>query len=73
MGTDEELSIMNEETINEDFKGIDLSGIRPLSKSRKNVVLSLELSRLRKKGVITLETFMKTLKEWGNISFSLIG
>jgi len=64
MGTDEERSIMNEENINKDFKGIDLSEIRPLSKDQEDVVLLLELSRLRKKGVISIETFMKTLKEW---------
>jgi hypothetical protein len=27
-------------------------------------VVLLELSRLRKRGVITLETYMKTAKEW---------
>jgi hypothetical protein len=53
-----ELGIMNKEA------GIDLSEIRPLSKEQENVILLLELSRLRKKGVITLETFMKTIKEW---------
>jgi len=50
--------------INKDEVGIDLSEIRPLSKEQEDVVLMLELSRLRKKGVITLETFMKTAKEW---------
>ncbi len=50
--------------LNKDEAGIDLSEIRPLSKEQEDVVLMLELSRLRKKGVITLETFMKTMKEW---------
>jgi len=44
--------------------GIELSEIRTLSKDQEDVILLLELSRLRKKGVITLETFIKTVKEW---------
>jgi len=50
--------------INKNEVGIDLSEIRTLSKDQEDVILLLELSRLRKKGVITLETFMKTVKEW---------
>jgi hypothetical protein len=50
--------------LNKDEIGIDLSEIRRLSKDQEDVILLLELSRLRKKGVITLETFMKTVKEW---------
>jgi hypothetical protein len=55
---------MNEETLNKDFRGIDLSEIRPLTKEQEDVVLLLELSRLRKRGIINSRTFMKTLKEW---------
>ena len=69
--TDEERRTMDKDTnrdmnvaINKDEVGIDLSEIRPLSKDQEDVILLLELSRLRKKGVITLETFMKTVKEW---------
>lgn len=42
----------------------DMADFKPLSKEQEDVVLLLELSRLRKRGVITLETFMKTAKEW---------
>jgi len=55
---------MNEETLNKDFKGIDLSEIRPLSKDQEDVILLLELSRLRKKGQISDVTFMRAMAEW---------
>ena len=42
----------------------DLADFKPPTKDQEDVILLLELSRLRKKGVITLETFMKTVKEW---------
>ena len=42
----------------------DLADFKPLSREQEDEVLLLELSRLRKKGVITLGTFMRTLKEW---------
>jgi len=71
METDGERRIMDENpkremniAINKNEVGIDLSEIRTLSKDQEDVILLLELSRLRKKGVITLETFMKTVKEW---------
>ena len=69
--TDEERRTMDKETnrdmnraLNEEEIGIDMSEVRPLSKDQEDVILLLELSRLRKKGVITSETFMKTVKEW---------
>jgi len=55
---------MNEKSTDKDKQGIDLSEIRPLSKDQEDLILLLELSRLRKKGVITFGTFMKTVKEW---------
>jgi hypothetical protein len=42
----------------------DLADFKLPTKEQEDLVLLLELSRLRKKGVITLETFMKTMEEW---------
>jgi hypothetical protein len=39
--------------------------INLLSKEQEAEILLLELSRLRKKGVINLHTYEKTKKEWG--------
>jgi len=51
--------------INKDEVGIDLSEIRPLSKDQEDAILILELNRLRKKGAISSQTFLKTMEEWG--------
>jgi len=51
--------------MNKDKTGIDLSEIRPLSKEQEDIVLLLELNRLRKKGAISLETYIRTMKKWG--------
>ena len=45
--------------------GIDLSEIRPLPKDQEDAILILELNRLKKKGVISAETFLRTMEEWG--------
>ena len=42
----------------------DMADFNPLSKEQEEVVLLLELNRLRKKGAISLETFVNTMKEW---------
>jgi hypothetical protein len=54
-----EMGIMNKEA------GIDLSEIRPISRDQEDAILILELNRLKKKGVISAETFLRTMEEWG--------
>ena len=63
METDEEMNIMNK-AIDNNENGIDLSEIRTLSKDQEDVILLLELSRLRKKGQISDVTFMRAMAEW---------
>jgi len=50
--------------IDNNESGIDLSEIRTLSKDQEDVILLLELSRLRKKGQISDVTFMRAMAEW---------
>jgi len=51
--------------MNETESHQDMADFKPPSKEQEDEVLLLELSRLRKKGVINKETFMKTMDEWG--------
>jgi hypothetical protein len=70
--TDKERRTMDKDTnrdmngaLNKEEIGIDLSEVRPLSKDQEDAILILELNRLKKKGAISAETFLRTMEEWG--------
>ena len=42
----------------------DMADFRPFSKEQEDVILVLELNRLRKKGAISDEIFQRTMAEW---------
>jgi len=51
--------------MNETESHQDMADFKPLTNEQVDEILLLELNRLRKKGAITPETFMKTMDEWG--------
>jgi len=50
--------------MNESESHQDMADFKPPTKDQEDEILLLELNRLRKKGVITPETFVKTMEEW---------
>ncbi|MGA2587164.1 MAG: hypothetical protein ABSF88_09085 [Candidatus Aminicenantales bacterium] len=43
----------------------DMADFKPPTKEQEDEILLLELNRLRKKGTISKETFVKTMEDWG--------
>ena len=43
----------------------DMADFKSPTKEQENAILILEFNRLKKKGVISSETFLKTMEEWG--------
>ena len=56
---------MERSNMNDNESHQDLADFKSISKEQEDEVLLLELNRLRKKGAINKETFMKTMDEWG--------
>jgi len=51
---------MNESDFHE-----DMADFKPPTKEQEDEILLLELNRLRKKGAISNEIFLRTMEEWG--------
>ena len=63
--TTAEIARMEMMTMNETDTHQDMADFKPPTKEQEDEILLLELNRLRKKGTISQETFIKTREEWG--------
>jgi len=65
METATEIARMEMMTMNETDTHQDMADFKPPTKEQEDEILLLELNRLRKKGTISKETFVKTMEDWG--------